>query len=101
MRDRALPRKECERLLFLATKHLRPILITARERGLRPGEILTVVGNKSILKGLKRLRSEDANRGRSRAAPISMAITGHGPLECFPGYDTISFADIYKAVGGV
>jgi hypothetical protein len=79
---------------------LRPVLITARERGLRPGEILAFVGNKSILKGLKKLRSEDPKRGRSRVAPIYVAIIGRRPLECFPGYDTISLADIYKAVGG-
>jgi len=72
VRDRVLSNEEYQSLLFAAPHHIRPLLVTAWETGMRKGEIFSLKWEQIDMKnGLIHLHGEDTKTGRSRKVPIS------------------------------
>jgi len=72
VRDRVLTNEEYQKLLFASPAHLRPVIITAWETGMRKGEILNLKWEQVDLKNsLIQLHGDSTKNGRSRKVPIS------------------------------
>lgn len=75
-RDRTLSEYEYERLLFGAADHLKPILITAWETGMRRGEILPLKWSLiNLNRGIITLHSSMTKTRKSRIVPISPTLS--------------------------
>jgi integrase len=74
-RERVLSDDEFKRLLEAAPKHLRPILITAIETGMRRGEIFSLQWDQvDLKKGFITLLAENTKTNEGRRIPISPAL---------------------------
>lgn len=77
VRDRVLGNEEFQRLLFAAPLHIRPVLITAWETGMRKNEILTLKWKQVEMKnGVIQLIGDNTKTGKSRKVPISPFLMG-------------------------
>jgi integrase len=75
-RDRVLSYEEFDRLMAAAPTHLRPILLTAYQTGMRKGEILGLTWDRVDLKaGLIRLRPEDTKTEEGRIIPLTKELS--------------------------
>lgn len=71
-RDRVLSREEFQSLLDVSPSHLKPILITAYETGMRAGEIFSLAWEQVDLEqGFITLKAEQTKTNEGRKIPIS------------------------------
>jgi integrase len=71
-RECALSEEEYAHLLSVTPPHLKPIVITAYETGMRAGEIKRLTWDKVDFKtGFIRLQAEDTKTSEKRVIPIS------------------------------
>lgn len=74
-RERTLTEEEYQRLLAVASVHLRRIIICGYETGMRAGEIGALTWEKVDLKaGFLRLAAEDTKTNEKRSVPVSLAL---------------------------
>jgi integrase len=72
VRDRVLTDEEYQKLLFACPAHLRPVIITAWETGMRKNEILRLKWQQVDTKNsLIQLYGDNTKTGKSRKVPIS------------------------------
>ena len=72
VRDRVLTSEECQKLSFACPAHLRPVIITAWETGMRKNEMLSLQWQQVDLKNsLIQLYGDNTKNGKSRKVPIT------------------------------
>jgi len=72
VRDRVLTNEEYQKLLFASPAHLRPVIITAWETGMRRSEVLNLKWDQvDLKKSMIQLHGDNTKNGRSRKVPIS------------------------------
>jgi integrase len=75
-RDRVLSREEFDRLMAVAPTHLKPILLSAYQTGMRKGEILNLTWDRvDLKKGVIRLRPEDTKTEEGRRIPMTKELS--------------------------
>ena len=75
VRDRILTESEYKALVLAAPQHLKPIIITASETGMRRGEILGLTWDRvNLQEGLIRLDGLHTKTKRGRKVPVSPAL---------------------------
>jgi integrase len=75
-RDRVLSPQEFDRLMAAAPTHLRPILLTAHQTGMRKGEILRLTWDRIDIKaGVIRLKDTDTKTGEGRTIPLTKELS--------------------------
>ena len=93
MRERVLSEEEEERLVQHSSEHLKPIIITASNTGMRLGEILRLKWSQIDL-NTRRIRVENTKSGKNRLIEINQNLydvlrlkNGQSPY-VFPNPDT-------------
>jgi len=75
VRNRVLTGEEFQRLLLTAPDHLKPILLTAWEAGMRRKEILGLKRNQiDFNKGIIFLSGQETKTGKNRRVPMSARL---------------------------